>query len=665
MKRSGNIGAAKNMDSVFANYTDDELEQDLIFDEDDQLVEIVEGYTEDGNTIFEEDEEIFKIAHQIEADNDDTPDDVRKDAEKLLGPDNDTDQKIDGIENVKDEKIDDSQEIDNLKKNGESEADKELGLDKLEDEYHKDATVAEGYEKWLREMYESEDEDKVEGADTKFGDKKLDNSQPTDDLSNKEDENYQDTADASVKEEYDYDNEKRAEGSKTNFGDKKLDNSQPTDDVSPKGDDNYNDTDDATVKDEPFDEAAFDKWLLEGVDGEYDHPEDCSCGKDDCPICSKKKELAPDSAPVADVSGGDERHEESSNEPAGIEGEEGAAPGKVDDNTLPKEDDMTPDESPESDNGDITNDDDITIDELFSGWIKEEADLETPLGDGETPILPEDVEKIEDDLEKSAPESDAEIAEASLHEEEEEVVEHVPTEEQEDKAGTDSAPESTDKDLVESFLDSIFESDEEEKEEELPSKEDVEDAAKVEVEDTESELDDDLAVDELESDIEGSDDDDVDLEYDPSDEELIDIAGGVDEAALLEAKNPERTEIANKIKNALYKCIMNNLGFDSKDFHLMYNRFSLLGTGKGKVNKEFLAGNGKELWFLITAGIKASDFFVNTQMNRMGRAFGQIESDIKKNNAKYIAALNKATGKSTSISSDAKGVNYFIKVTVK
>ena len=56
MNRSGNIGAAKDMDSVFANFTDEEIEQDLIFDEDDQLVEIVEGYTEEGNTVFEEDQ---------------------------------------------------------------------------------------------------------------------------------------------------------------------------------------------------------------------------------------------------------------------------------------------------------------------------------------------------------------------------------------------------------------------------------------------------------------------------------------------------------------------------------------------------------------------------------------------------------------------------------
>lgn len=38
----------KNMDSVFADCTADELEFDIMFDEDDSLIDIVEGFTEDG-----------------------------------------------------------------------------------------------------------------------------------------------------------------------------------------------------------------------------------------------------------------------------------------------------------------------------------------------------------------------------------------------------------------------------------------------------------------------------------------------------------------------------------------------------------------------------------------------------------------------------------------
>ena len=239
MNRSGNIGAAKNMDTVLADFTDDELEQDLMFDEDDQLVEIVEGFTEEGNTIFEEDQEIMKIADQIMNDDNtgDTPAEVKKDTEEILGPDNKADQNIKDIEAVDDKKLDDSQTIDNLKKNGESEADKELGLDKLEDEYHSSATVEEAYEKWLHENpYEYNKENEAEGTDDTFG-KKVDNSEIADDLKNTEDEKYQQTADASVKENAgDLGDENKAEGADTVFGNKELDNTMPKDDIKPDED---------------------------------------------------------------------------------------------------------------------------------------------------------------------------------------------------------------------------------------------------------------------------------------------------------------------------------------------------------------------------------------------------------------------------------------------
>ena len=344
MNRSGNIGAAKNMDTVFADFTDDELEQDLMFDEDDQLVEIVEGFTEEGNTIFEEDQEIMKIADQIMNDDNtgDSPAEVKKDTEEILGPDNKTDQNIKDIEAVDDKKLDDSQTIDNLKKNGESEADKELGLDKLEDEYHSSATVEEAYEKWLHENpYEYNKENEAEGTDDTFGNK-VDNSEIADDLKNTEDEKYQQTADASVKENAgDLGDENKAEGTDTVFGNKELDNTMPKDDIKPDEDENHNATNDASVK-----EAAE-----EGIEKK------CDCGKDDCPICNPKAgDLAPDSAPVADVAADGERHEESNGESITDADGEGVIPGKVDDNTLPKEDEMTPDCSPKADNGDITDD---------------------------------------------------------------------------------------------------------------------------------------------------------------------------------------------------------------------------------------------------------------------------------------------------------------------
>ena len=76
------------------------------------------------------------------------------------------------------------------------------------------------------------------------------------------------------------------------------------------------------------------------------------------------------------------------------------------------------------------------------------------------------------------------------------------------------------------FLSLIMEMDDE-TEEGVPSASDVADATKTEEEDTESELEDDILADELEKDT-ADDDEDVDLEYDPSDEELVDIASGVD-----------------------------------------------------------------------------------------------------------------------------------------
>ena len=343
MNRSGNIGAAKNMDTVFANFTDEELEQDLIFDEDDQLVEIVEGYTEEGNTIFEEDQEIMKITDQIMNDDNtgDTPAEVKKDTETILGPDNKTDENIKDIEAVDDKKLDDSQTMDSLKKNGESEADKELGLDKLEDEYHSSATVEEAYKTWFENNGDLGDENKAEGTDTSFGNK-IDNTKIEDDLKNKEDENYQQTADASVKENAgDLGDENKAEGTDTSFGNKELDNTMPKDDIKPDEDANHNATNDASIK-----EASE-----EGVEKK------CDCGKEDCPICNPKAgDLAPDSAPVADIAADGERHEESNGETITDANGEGIAPGKVDDNTLPKEDEMTPDCSPKADNGDITDD---------------------------------------------------------------------------------------------------------------------------------------------------------------------------------------------------------------------------------------------------------------------------------------------------------------------
>lgn len=412
MNRSGNIGAAKTMDSVFDNFTDDELEQDLMFDEDDQLVEIVEGYHDNGETVFEEDEEIFKIADEImKSDNaGDSPAEVKKDTEAILGPDSKTDKNINGIEDVDKTKLDDSQTIANLNKNGESEADKELGLDKLEDAYHKTATVKEStFEDWIHESpYEYDKENEAEGTDTKFG-ASVDNSEIEDDLKNKEDEKYQETNDASVKENAgDLGDENKAEGTDTSFGNKELDNTMPTDDSKVDQDKEYNATNDASVK-----EAVEDG---------------CQCGKDDCPICNPKKEdLAPEGAPTEDKTG-NERHEESNNETISTANGDGIEKaGSVDDNSTPKPEDMTPEGSPKADNGDIMDDGakaDSKTEEPVSDNIEKQPEAETPVTDesdkGESKE-DADIEKIEESMDKWLHEEDLEDIQNTEKAEEQEI----------------------------------------------------------------------------------------------------------------------------------------------------------------------------------------------------------------------------------------------------
>lgn len=628
MKRSGNIGASKNLDSVFADFTDDELEQDLIFDEDDQLVEIVEGYTEDGNTVFEEDEEIFNIAHQVAEEDDAKPEEVVKNAEELLGPDNKTDEDIKGIENVEKIELDDSQTIENLEKNGESEAEKELNLDKLEDEYHSSATVEETYNNWLNSLNEAEG-DTAEGTDDKFG-KDIDDSLPTDDLKANGDEAYNATNDAMVEEAVEYitsvcesvkipqdmkldtpdllsdaafkkkfdalikyliDNNATAKQlSKTvymyyyalvgaAFGTKNVASHGMTVTYLAKYINKYCDTKQKSRIKKDMDKTikAIDKLEEKGkiTQLQKDWRKDitkassiisvsikedaemgtCDCGKEDCPVCSAKVVAVSTKEPTAD----EEKHEESNGDPVAAGAGEGLpAPGEVNDNTFPEPENMTPEGSPETDNGDITDDDNTSVEEAFEKWLNEEfegdenkaegtddkfgkeidnslpeedpkvdgdeaynatndasvdeafekwlneadADLELPLDNGETPMLPEDDKTEHEELEKSAPETSASECGAA----------NVPT----SNATVTAEMEAFEKWLNEAEGDT--------EETEAPTKKDIEDAAEVEAEDTETELDDDLAA--VADD--DSDEGDVDLEYDPSDEELIDIAGGVD-----------------------------------------------------------------------------------------------------------------------------------------
>lgn len=118
----------KTYDSVFDIANDADLEFDAIFDEDDELADTIEGVNEDGNSlIYEEDE--FAELHQT--DDDATPDDIRDE----LGPDHDEDFGNKDAEGTDKVDLDGDQEIKDLEKNGESDAEKELGLEKLDDEY--------------------------------------------------------------------------------------------------------------------------------------------------------------------------------------------------------------------------------------------------------------------------------------------------------------------------------------------------------------------------------------------------------------------------------------------------------------------------------------------------------------------------------------------------
>ena len=707
MNRSGNIGASKNMDSVFADFTEEDVFQDLMFDEDDQLIEIVEGYTEDGNTIFEEDEEIFKITHQIEDDSK-TPEEVKKDTEDLLGPDNDSDQKISGIENVKDEKLDDSQTYDNLKKNGESEADKELGLEKLDDKYNStaDASVKEGYE------YDKPDE--AEGSDTKFGNKDLDNTaMPADDIKPTDDENYNATADASVKEEYDYDKPDEAEGTNDKFGNKDVDNSSPKpEDFAPNGDENYNSTNDASVKDEPFDES-FIKWVHESEDGEK-----CDCGKDDCPICGKKSDLAPTATPIEDKEN-DERHEESSGETITGDNGEGIVPGNVDDNTLPKED-STPEGSPEADNGDISDDsdnqsdkpventkekkedscegeecdEDKKLDEAFDKWLHEE-DLEVPVLEPNETITPEDVEKAEDDLEKSAPETDNEIKTESENPKAEGTTDNMPeadaTVPEDEACGKGSSlkeefeaflneedttvttPEDNsamvsdnsnvgdiNSDEDEATLEEAFNKWLHEEDEEIPTNSDVEAAAETEVEDTESELDDDLAA-VADDDTEGSPEG---LEYDPSDEDLIELAGGeeIDESVIFEKKNPEKVHLTKQIASIIRDEIYQE---GVTGFNLQCGGFFTANFGTS--SSKFFKDKSNEFYLTIKVGSNIGAALAGYDNTAGSKTVKEVVSTLNQIKPRVISAIKKDTGKDVEISIKALGNSgkSCIKVVVK
>ena len=119
---------ANTYDSVFDIANDEELEFEAMFGDDDELADTVIGVKEDGSsTLCEEDE--FAVLHQT--DDEATPTDIKDE----LGPDHDEDMGAKEAEGTDEVDLGTDQEIKELEKNGESDADKELGLEKLDDEY--------------------------------------------------------------------------------------------------------------------------------------------------------------------------------------------------------------------------------------------------------------------------------------------------------------------------------------------------------------------------------------------------------------------------------------------------------------------------------------------------------------------------------------------------
>lgn len=155
---------AKNMDSVFADCTESELEFDVFFDQEDQLIDTVVGVDEAGDPLTGVD---FEELHQ-------TDDDVTvKDIKDELGPDSpENNMGAKNSEGTDEVDLNDDQTIDNLEKNGESCADKVINTpdtegDKANEKAPTDNIVTPAIEDELKEaadnlMPEGKDHDDID-----------------------------------------------------------------------------------------------------------------------------------------------------------------------------------------------------------------------------------------------------------------------------------------------------------------------------------------------------------------------------------------------------------------------------------------------------------------------------------------------------------------------
>ena len=127
------MNAAKNMDTIFAQCTADDLDFDVFFDQEDSLIDTVNGVNESGDPLTGSDD--FELIHQTEEDVD--VDDIRDE----LGPDNKTDEEIKGAEGTDELDLDKDQAIDNLESNKEVKVDKEDVTDMTEKEIKNESAL--------------------------------------------------------------------------------------------------------------------------------------------------------------------------------------------------------------------------------------------------------------------------------------------------------------------------------------------------------------------------------------------------------------------------------------------------------------------------------------------------------------------------------------------
>ena len=244
--------SSKNMDSVFDQSTKDELDFDVIFDEDDELIDTVNGLKENGEPLTGVD---FEELHNTDDEAD--PDDLRD----ALGPDNDNlfGTKKSDIEGAEENDIPDN---DDNEKDGPSDIDKFLDGSHREDDYENGKANGKVYDLDTVTGYIKKDPDIATEAEDFSLDAAIDpNGAPSCDGSDKE--------------------EPVSGEMPSDEGDGKIEDADDAsvDNTDPEGEDEYQHTNDASVKES----GDIDFILDENEDMEDDTEEldDTDAGEDE------------------------------------------------------------------------------------------------------------------------------------------------------------------------------------------------------------------------------------------------------------------------------------------------------------------------------------------------------------------------------------------------